>query len=324
MFAGDRRRLFGSGFTIVELLVVIVVIGVLAAITIVAYTGITKRAAAASLQSDLENASKLLKLDLVTDGSFPTVLNLANGGKGIPFSSGNSYQYTVDNTVNPPKFCITATNGSQSYKIDQDNQPSVGGCPGHSQGGVVAITNLVSNPSFEVNTSGWTLNTPGTTTLGSIGLISPAQSGLKAMRYTVTTAGTLSNFGPFISVPGLSESKSYVLSAYVRSNKSFNYSIYAERRNSSGVNIGNLSSSSNLVANSWTKVILVVPATPSMTQLTFCVYGGGVTLSVGDYIDYDSAMAYEGPTVAAYYDGNSSNWVWNGTVNNSTSTGPAL
>ncbi|MFZ2125552.1 MAG: prepilin-type N-terminal cleavage/methylation domain-containing protein, partial [Candidatus Saccharimonadales bacterium] len=44
------------GFTIVELLVVIVVIGILAAITIVSYAGISQRAVAVSLQSDLASA----------------------------------------------------------------------------------------------------------------------------------------------------------------------------------------------------------------------------------------------------------------------------
>jgi prepilin-type N-terminal cleavage/methylation domain-containing protein len=44
----ERSR---SGFTIVELLVVIVVIGILAAITIVSYAGVTARANSASAQS---------------------------------------------------------------------------------------------------------------------------------------------------------------------------------------------------------------------------------------------------------------------------------
>lgn len=44
------------GFTIVELLIVIVVIAILAAITIVAYTGIQNRAAGTVLQSDLRQA----------------------------------------------------------------------------------------------------------------------------------------------------------------------------------------------------------------------------------------------------------------------------
>lgn len=71
----------------------------------------------------------------MTNSSFPTTLALANGSGGIPSNSDNTYQYTVKNTVNPPTFCITATNGSQSYKIDQDSPPSAGGCLGHEQGG---------------------------------------------------------------------------------------------------------------------------------------------------------------------------------------------
>ena len=53
---------YSRAFTIVELLVVIVVIGILAVITIVSYTGITRQAIVASLQSDLDNSYKKIKL----------------------------------------------------------------------------------------------------------------------------------------------------------------------------------------------------------------------------------------------------------------------
>lgn len=51
-----------AGFTIVELLIVVVVIAILAAITLVAYDGITSRANDAARQSDAESISTALEL----------------------------------------------------------------------------------------------------------------------------------------------------------------------------------------------------------------------------------------------------------------------
>ena len=61
-----------SALTIVELLIVVVVIAILAAITIVSYNGITKSAKETTLKSDLNTAAKQLQLDKVRTGSFPT------------------------------------------------------------------------------------------------------------------------------------------------------------------------------------------------------------------------------------------------------------
>ena len=127
-----RRRNFG--FTIVELLVVIVVIGILAAITIVSYTGITGRAAIASVQSDLTNASQQLKLFQIDNSVYPTTINCAlpdsSTNKCIKASSGNSYSdFQIDNTSSPQSFCLTSTstNGG-SYRITEDGNSKVGNC----------------------------------------------------------------------------------------------------------------------------------------------------------------------------------------------------
>lgn len=63
-----------SGFTIVELLVVIVVLGVLASVTVVAYNGVQKRARDSQRLAALSAIVKGVELYRTTNGSFPPVL----------------------------------------------------------------------------------------------------------------------------------------------------------------------------------------------------------------------------------------------------------
>ncbi|RYD50381.1 MAG: prepilin-type N-terminal cleavage/methylation domain-containing protein [Sphingobacteriales bacterium] len=65
------------GFTIVELLIVIVVIGILAAITIVAFNGIQDRAKFAQKRSDLTTIDKAVKMYYADNGNYPPI---ASGG----------------------------------------------------------------------------------------------------------------------------------------------------------------------------------------------------------------------------------------------------
>jgi type II secretion system protein G len=62
-----------SGFTIVELLIVIVVIGILAAITIVAYSGMQTRAKIAHGQADLRAIAMQMETHKIDNGEYPTV-----------------------------------------------------------------------------------------------------------------------------------------------------------------------------------------------------------------------------------------------------------
>ena len=61
-----------KGFTIVELLIVIVVIAILAAITIVAFNGVQQRAQASTIQNDLRNIATKLKLFQADNGRYPS------------------------------------------------------------------------------------------------------------------------------------------------------------------------------------------------------------------------------------------------------------
>jgi len=60
-----------QGFTIVELMVVIVVIAILASITIVTYTGIQNRGHDTAVQSDLRHLASQLELYRSREGKYP-------------------------------------------------------------------------------------------------------------------------------------------------------------------------------------------------------------------------------------------------------------
>ncbi|MFZ2836287.1 MAG: prepilin-type N-terminal cleavage/methylation domain-containing protein [Candidatus Saccharimonadales bacterium] len=66
-----RTQQAKSGFTIVELLIVIVVIGILAAITIVAYNGIQQRSRDSKRVSDIAAITKALELYYIDNSEYP-------------------------------------------------------------------------------------------------------------------------------------------------------------------------------------------------------------------------------------------------------------
>lgn len=85
------------GFTIVELLIVIVVIGILAAIVIVSYVGIQKQAVKTVLQSDLHNAGNSMQIAYLDGSGYPTVLPASvrsSPGVILSLASGGGDVYT--------------------------------------------------------------------------------------------------------------------------------------------------------------------------------------------------------------------------------------
>lgn len=68
------NRLISHGFTIVELLVAIVVIAVLAAISIVVYSGIQTQARISVAKADLEATSKEVEIYKIDNSSYPSNL----------------------------------------------------------------------------------------------------------------------------------------------------------------------------------------------------------------------------------------------------------
>lgn len=94
-------NLKNGGFTIVELLIVVVVIAILAAITIVSYSGISNRANDTAVQSDLSAMAKKLQIYQADQGVYPDTnveAQVAKAFEGFK-ASRNSY-VTAGTNVN--------------------------------------------------------------------------------------------------------------------------------------------------------------------------------------------------------------------------------
>lgn len=317
-----------KGFTIVELLIVIVVIGILAAITIVAFNGVQDRARVATITSDLSGATKLLALFEVDAGAYPATLAQANNGQGVKASAGTTYQYTTSGST----YCLTATNGTKSYKVSNDTMtPAQGGCAGHGVGGVAAITNLATNPSVETNTTGWSGSYGTGGAASAARATSTGQSGASFYRATITTAPTSITTGGFWVASNATApagaGKSYTATGYLRTSwAGATFSLNLVPYTSSWAYAGGevYGSTVTMPANTWTRLTVTMPAAPVGTEnMTLRLRANGGTLPiVNSTMDGDAFTLTEGSTTPNFADGNTSGWLWNGTLNNSTSTGP--
>lgn len=112
------------GFTIVELVIVVVVIAILATIVAVSYQSITKDSGEVVLISDLKNAANSLTHTVVKNQPLPTTAD------AIPKSKGTSYAYRKDSAS---EFCLEARNERAADKVmhvTQDGEVREGTCPG--------------------------------------------------------------------------------------------------------------------------------------------------------------------------------------------------
>lgn len=131
-----------TGFTIVELLIVIVVIAILAAISMVAYNGVQDRAKNAQVQSDIRQVAKLIEMYNADKGSYPSTGSLdsvysdsncsytdSDGYKGIDWVPDMG-AYTARLPQNPGL--------ASSGRISSGGSP-LGGCYMYASNGSVYI-----------------------------------------------------------------------------------------------------------------------------------------------------------------------------------------
>lgn len=116
-----------TGFTIVEMLIVMVIISILASIILMFYTGASRKADIASLQSDLVSASKRLKLFEVESNVYPTTIDCSTPNNATNYclqhDSGTTFSYTPNNTTYPATFVLDATKNGITYRITENSAP---------------------------------------------------------------------------------------------------------------------------------------------------------------------------------------------------------
>lgn len=103
-----------SGFTIVELLIVIVVIAILVAIVIAAYTGIRDRASASRASSAVASYVKILRMHKVINGDFPSSTASPSG----EYCLGNPSDFPADGVFAAGQ-CLSDSTSSYTVSTSQ-------------------------------------------------------------------------------------------------------------------------------------------------------------------------------------------------------------
>lgn len=150
---------FHRGFTIVELLVAIVVIGILATVVVVAYNGVSQRAKDASLQSDLAQAKKQIEAYYALNGVYPIANNCTNTLTTqicLKATPDNALTYTPNNTTSPTSYTLTGSLATSATPA-AIRSSAAGSLATHQSGDILlafACNNSATIPTFSAD---WTV-----------------------------------------------------------------------------------------------------------------------------------------------------------------------
>ena len=104
-----------SGFTIVELLIVIVVIGVLAALVITTFNGIQQKARDTERQTDMKAIHGQLEAYYAQNGNYPMLSEINTSALATALFKGLDKEALSDPQANPKTYVLGSTPAAKVY-----------------------------------------------------------------------------------------------------------------------------------------------------------------------------------------------------------------
>jgi prepilin-type N-terminal cleavage/methylation domain-containing protein len=139
------------GFTIVELLIVIVVIGILAALVITTFSGIQKKARDSERQTDINAVHGQVEAYYAQNGKYPTLTDLQTAS----FISGNLKGLDISALKDPklggttPFPVQTATSSNYGYNPTKDDGSSCDNSSGNECTKYTLVANLEAGGTYQ-------------------------------------------------------------------------------------------------------------------------------------------------------------------------------
>lgn len=308
------------GFTIVELLIVVVVIAILAAITIVAYTGIQNRAKTSAVQSaTTQLGKKLLAYAPQNNDTYPTVVNFRSS-MGI---SSTDPSYSYDTADDQKAFCVSAIDANSSpfiaYSFTEKGQLLPGLC----------IRNYVINSGAEGSTMISSSAGIATSELSSDTASGWPNSGSRSFKITASSTGDARVRGQTNTLPVVA-STPVQISVYVRNAApaARQFTIGFQGRTSGGsVNATSFSQPTTIPAGSSAQLTASIDAATVSSTFSGSSFIepmiSRTTGAVGDvyYVD-DFFIGYKSSSFNYSYTGSLPGWSSSAAVNDSQSFGP--
>ncbi len=124
-----KKSKLSAGFTIVELLIVIVVIGILAALVVVTYNGIQQKARDTERKTDIKAIHGQLEAYQAQNGKYPTLANM-NDSAANGFRATNMKGLDAA-AIQDPKWSATSACPANAVPILQNANPPSIGCYGY-------------------------------------------------------------------------------------------------------------------------------------------------------------------------------------------------